>query len=484
MTTNLEEMQGLERQLTSSKLLDRIERVPVNYLLDCVAEMDILLRDMSNVVNKYDIDPNLFRIAAFYSVMTRLHPPQRKNTFPKEWSDAKKELYSSITPEQKLFIYACQSEDPLQTIKKLPPWHPFRNECFRLGVNIFNEDELTKLIVSHPEVISLEESGLFTNSQLKLIDDDFMRILKSEHYPDEGKFGLSIRQLQNIMRNTIVNSDGIKVTVHLFLKQLETLFSEGSSVHHWLAMNVSKKKLTHLPPRKVGTVDFEEKEGNYSDYLSMIKIVKALYNNLIRKEITVATVDRDPKKIEQDLRKYLQHALLDKALENKAFSHILVPKYSYIDQHSGKKVDTPDIDFMATLEKILAPEGKATETRKEMARKFLYLLDKNELNLEEGKLVVTSSQDNLLECFSKEYTVLLSHRRSVDGLSADQLVDAFFHRSYDSQKYDKCIPELKDFVEVVLRNMQSRFNYSEDIALDTIIGAIRNDIVDFSKIIN
>ncbi|MCM8530953.1 MAG: hypothetical protein NE330_07320, partial [Lentisphaeraceae bacterium] len=484
MTTNLEEMQGLERQLTSSKLLDRIERVPVNYLLDCVSEMDIMLRDMSNVVNKYDIDPNVFKIAAFYSVMTRLHPPQRKDSFPKKWSDEKKALYSKITPEQKLFIYASQADEPLQTIKKLPPWHPFRNECFRLGINIFNEDELNELIITHPDAISLEDSGLFTNEQLKLIDDDFMRCLKSEHYPHEGKFGLSIRQLQNILRNTIVNSDGIKVTVQLFLKQLEQLFSEGPTVHHWLEMNVSKKKLSELPPRTVGSIDFEEREGNYSDYLGMIKIVKALYQNIIRKEITVATVDRDPKKIESDLRKYLQHALLDKALENKAFSHILVPKYTYIDPQTGKKIDSPDIEFMGTLEKILAPEGKAVETRKEMARKFLYLLDKNELILEKDKHVFTSSEDNLLDCFSKEYTVLLSHRRSVEGLSANQLMDAFFFRSYDTKKYDKCTAELKGFVETVIRNMHSRYGYSEEIALDTIIFAIRNDIVDFEEIIN
>ena len=354
MTTNLEEMEGLESQLTSSKLLDRIERVTVNYLLDCTSEMDILNRDMANVKSKYNIDPNLFRFASYYSVMTRLLPPTRKGGLLKKWSTAKKELYHNITPEQKLFIYAAQSEDPLNTIRKLPPWHPFRNECFRLGINIFNEETLKELIVTHPATVRLEDCGLFTNDQLKLIDDQFMRALKDEHYPDEGKYGLSIRQLQNIMRNTISNSDGIKVTVNLFLNQLEKLFSEGPKVHHWLTINNSKKKMDTLPGRKIGDVDFEENEGNYSDYLAMIKIVKALYFQTIRKEITVATVDRDPKKIEADLRRYLQHALLDKALENKAFAHILVPKYTYIDPHTGKKVDSPDLEFMASIEKIIS----------------------------------------------------------------------------------------------------------------------------------
>jgi len=484
MTTNLEEMEGLENQLTSSKLLDRIERVPVNYLLDCISEMDILNRDMANVVTKYDIDPNLFRFASYYSVMTRLLPPLRKSGFPKKWSTAQKDLYLSITPEQKLFIYASQSEEPLQTIRKLPPWHPFRNECFRLGINIFNEESLQALIVTHPNVVRLEESGLFTNEQLKLIDDQFMRLIKNEHYPDEGKFGLSIRQLQNIMRNTIVNSDGIKVTVNLFLSQLEQLFSEGPAVHHWLAINNSKKKLSELPPRKIGLVDFDEHEGNYSDYLSIIKIVKALYFQMIQKEITVATVDRDPSKIEADLRRYLQHALLDKALENKAFSHILVPKYTYIDPLNGKKVDSPDLEFMGSIEKIITTPGKGREIRKTMARQFLYQLDKAELILESGKTVVNSHDDNLLECFSKEYTKLLSHRRAVEGISAEQLRDGFFHRSYDRKKYDKCPEGIRNFIENVIGNMQRRYKYSEEIAVDTIIFAIRNNIIDFSKIIN
>jgi predicted Ser/Thr protein kinase len=484
MTTNLEEMQGLERQLTSSKLLDRIERVPVNYLLDCVSEMDILNRDMANIVNKYNIDPNLFRIASYYSVMTRLLPPQRKENFPKKWSEEKKELYKSITPEKKLFIYAAQSEEPLQTIKKLPPWHPFRNECFRLGINIFNEDELSEIIINHPGAVKLEDTGLFANKELKQIDDQFMRILKDEHYPEEGKFGISIRQLQNIMRNTISNSDGNKVTVNLFLNQLEKLFSEGPSVHHWLATNVSKKKLSNLPPRTIGDIEFEEREGNYSDYMNMIKIIRALYYNIIKKEITVATVDRDPKKIAKDLRKYLQHALLDKAHENKAFSHILIPRYTYIDPVSGTKIDSPDTDFMVSIEKILANKGKTIETRKEMARKYLYLLDKGELILEAGKAVINSNEDNLLDCFVKEYNKLLSHRRAVEGINAELLRDAFFHRSYDTKKYEKCPEEIKEFVEIVLQNMQSRFRYSEEIALDTIIFAIRKEIVDFKALIN
>ena len=60
MTTNLEEMKNLEKYLTSVKLLDRIEKIPVNYLIDVNAEIDLLKRDIHGYKKDYDIDPNFF----------------------------------------------------------------------------------------------------------------------------------------------------------------------------------------------------------------------------------------------------------------------------------------------------------------------------------------------------------------------------------------------------------------------------------------
>jgi predicted Ser/Thr protein kinase len=86
-TTNIEEMTRLEQQITSSKLLDRIDEIPVNYLLDAQSEMDILRRDMANIGEKYDVDPNLLRIATYFSVLTRLLPPKKVPQLA-SWSEA------------------------------------------------------------------------------------------------------------------------------------------------------------------------------------------------------------------------------------------------------------------------------------------------------------------------------------------------------------------------------------------------------------
>ncbi len=482
MTTNLEEMRRLDQQLTSSKLLDRIEKVPVNYLLDAVSEMDILHRDLANVKDKYDVDPNLIRVAAYYSVLTRLFPPARTH-FPPHWSEEKQDLYYSITPEQKLFIYADQSEDPVRTIKKLPPWHPFRNECSRMGIDLSSEDKVNEIVVRHADAVSLEESDLFAIEELSLIDDEFMRELYSERYPDEGKYGLSIRQLQNIMRNTISMSDGRKVTVSAFLTQLEQVMKEGPEVHHWLVLDAPNRQSDNLMAREIGNVFLEDGEGDYGDYKGLINVVRGLYHATLRKEITVATVNRDPQRIEFDLRKYLQHALLDKALENKAFAHVIVPKYTYIDPETGEKIDKPDIEFMDAISVILRPGGDLEKCRKEMAQKFLDMHGAGEITSEVDKPIIMSRDDNLLNCFSSEYTALLSHRKTVEGINPEELRNGFFQRQNDPKKYVQCSEIVREQVETILKNLVERFGYPEEIALDTVIYAIRKGIIDFSDIL-
>ena len=484
ITTNIEEMQLLERQLTSSKLLDRIEKIPVNYLLDANSEMDILRRDMANMRKQYDVDPNLLRIAAYYSVMTRLLPPLDER-LPEDWSKEKKELFLSITPEQKLFIYAAQSEDPINTIRNLPFWHPFHNEAAKLGINVKIPSTYSHLIKQRDDYVPLEQTGLFTSQQLKLIDDAFMRELWNQHYPNEGKNGISVRQLQNIMRNTIVASDGSKIHVGTFLSQLKKVFIQGPTIHHWLKVEPQENKGREpISPRAIGSVTLEEGEGDYGDYKNLVKVLQAVYFTIICKEITVCTVDRDPEEIAADLRRYLQHTLLTTAAENRAFAHIMIPKFTYVDPGTGEKIDKPDDRFMESMEQILARPGTYAIYRREIAQRFLELQNNGELTLEEGKSAITSRKDNLLTCFGSEYTHLLSHRRTVEGIDPERLKEAFIQKRNSPDEYEDYPAELKAFIQTVLSNMTKRYSYSERNALDTIIFALRKNIIKFEEIIS
>lgn len=483
ITTNISEMEYMDKQNDASKLLDRIEKVPVNYLLDANSEMDILKRDMANLRDQYDLDPNLLRIASYYSVLSRFLSPSRKN-FPESWSEAKKSLYLSITPEQKLVIYASQAEDPVKTICDLPHWHPFRNEMLRFGLYKSKPETFESKIVSHPDAINLRESELFTNDQLKLIDDEFMRYLWNEYFPNEGKTGISVRQLQNIMRNTIAHSDGVKIHVGIFLKQLKKVIEEGPRIHHWLYNDYQTKKCeTVIKTRKIGDQIIKEGIGGFGDYRGLVEVVKYIYYSILKKEITECTVDRDPKQIELDLRRYVQQALLANAIKNKAFSHIMVPKFSYIDSLSGKKIDKPDFNFMDLIERILSQKKGIKTTRKEITQKFLDLQAGGDLTLEKEMNLVSSSKDNFLQCFAKEYQLLLSHRKVEDNIDPKKLYNAFFMYKGDKESQNQIEPQIMQFMLKIMDNMIHRYNYSHEIALDTTVFALRKNIISFEKIL-
>jgi hypothetical protein len=483
-TTNLEEMTRLEQQLTSSKLLDRIDEVPVNYLLDAHSEMDILKRDMSNLREKYDVDPNLLRIATYFSVLTRLLPTKKVPPLA-SWSDEKKQFYHSIPPEQKLFIYSAQPGDPMATIRKLPEWHPFRSELIRLGVDIHHLERYEHLIARRPDRITLEQSGVFSVEQLKMIDDDFMRALWGEHYPHEGKSGISVRQLQNLMRDTIASSNGFRVHVGTFFSRLKKTLAEGPALHRWVPMDEKyRKDRKPGPKRSLGGTTFDEGEGDYGDFQGLTKLAQSIYNDIIRREITVATVNRDPQEIALDLRKYIQHVLLLRAHENRAFAHIMVRRFTYFDPVSGTKVDEPDTKYMTSIERILAPSVLPEVFRREMAERFLDMNDTGELSLEEGKSVVSSRSDSFLNCFAQEYQKLLSHRRTIGDVNPEQLQDALFQKRMKPEKYDAYEEKVKKYADEILQNMQRRFRYSKESALDTVIFALRKRILDFSEIIS
>lgn len=483
-TTNIEEMTLLERQLASSKLLDRIEEIPVNYLLDAYSEMDILKRDMAIMQERYDVDPNLLRMASFFSVLTRLLPPMNAPART-NWSEEKQKFYLSITPEQKLFMYCSQPGDPLITIKKLPEWHPFRNELIRLGIDIGDLDSYSHLIARQPDRITLEQAGVFTGEQLKMIDDGFMRALWYEHYPYEGKHGISVRQLQNIMRDTIAHSNGFRVHVGTFFSRLKRTVAEGPALRRWLSMDEKyNEEREPCSMRSVGDTSLAAGEADYGDFAGLVKLAQAIYRNIIHREITVAVVNRDPEGIGQDLRKYLQHVLLLRARENRAFAHIMVPRFTYFDPNTGEKVDEPDTNYLASIERILAADKRPAAFRRETADRFLEMSNTGELVLEEGKSAVTSRNDNLLICFEQEYSKLLSHRRTVGDVDPEQLRDALFQKRIAADQYSKYDPKVRHFAEEMIGNMERRFAYSEESALDTILYALRKDIIDLAEIIS
>lgn len=164
----------------------------------------------------------------------------------------------------------------------------------------------------------------------------------------------------------------------------------------------------------------------------------------------------------------------------------MVPRYSFVDPKSGMKVDQPDFGFMNALESVLT-HGRSIEDadlRRAVAQKFLECQSNAEIALESGKSVIASRHDNLTQCFAEEYAVLLSHRRTVEGLNVEQLRDAFFQRRNHMDVYESYPEDIRGLVEAILHNMESRYAYPSSIALDTVIFALRKNIIDFAELIS
>ena len=132
------------------------------------------------------------------------------------------------------------------------------------------------------------------------------------------------------------------------------MISEGPEFHHWLEMDSQyTSKRRPIPERTLDGLELIEGKGDFGDFQGLVSVVKALYHTLIRREITVCTVDRDPLQIKADLRRYLQHTLLARATRNKAFAHVMVPRFTFIDPLSGRKIDEADLNYMEFVERIL-----------------------------------------------------------------------------------------------------------------------------------
>ena len=150
-----------------------------------------------------------------------------------------------------------------------------------------------------------------------------MRDLWKEHYPNEGRNGFPSDSCK-MWCATMASSDGLKVHRHLLGCQLNRIIQEGPDLHHWLEIDTRYTRKRSFILDQVSVVDLQEGEGDYGDFQGLVGVVRAIYFHIIRKEITVCTVDRD-RQIEADLRRYLQYALLARAQRNRAFAHVMVP---------------------------------------------------------------------------------------------------------------------------------------------------------------
>jgi hypothetical protein len=143
---------------------------------------------------------------------------------------------------------------------------------------------------------------------------------------------------------------------------------------------------------------------------------------------------------------------------------------------------------MVSIEAILCDNCISETTRDgfrdAIADKFFKLKDSGELNLKNGFSIINSYDDNIIYCFGKEYSILLSHGRIMDDVNINFLEDTFYYKYNSKKKYEQCDEKIKKIVEMILNNLQNNNGYSKDMALEIIIYALTENIIEFEKILS
>ena len=70
------------------------------------------------------------------------------------------------------------------------------------------------------------------------------------------------------------------------------------------------------------------------------------------------------------------------------------------------------------------------------------------------------------------------------GNTQEKLTLSFYLKRSEPHKFAKCDKEIKDLIQLILFNMSKRFGYSHKLALESIIFALDNKIINFTEILN
>jgi hypothetical protein len=300
--------------------------------------------------------------------------------------------------------------------------------------------------------------------------------------------------MQNIIRDVVLSSKNNMLSVPKFLQELDKIMDEGFYINSWAKNMINKQKVEVKLTTPAKAIEDKILENSvqdfYGDAFGLTIYVGELYDSLLKNELTISITDRNPDEIEADFRKYIQHVLLDQATLSKSQKHIMVPRYTYIDKITGERIDEPNYRFMSNIENIILGSPAYTKMggitkrafRKEISNKYHNKVY-NKIIEPTSDLIIDSSDDGLLEQFSKEYKMLLSNRRVNENINVEELKNLFYIKQNSKTDYIKYDKELRNFCEKIISNMKNNFGYSKNTALEAIIYAIDNKVIDLKNII-
>jgi predicted Ser/Thr protein kinase len=168
-STNLPEERLLEEDALTEGLRDRIEKIPVPYLLNHLEEAQIYEPNIREIRKSQHVSPHTVRTGAMFAVLSRLRVAGLA-----EWFTAERRRIQQFEHDRSKFEA-------------------------RKALLQRQEEAIKRMTLLHKAKLYAGETGWISHERRDLFTDTFMAAIREEHRGDEGTSGRSPRWFKRIL---------------------------------------------------------------------------------------------------------------------------------------------------------------------------------------------------------------------------------------------------------------------------------------------
>ncbi|NUN50652.1 MAG: hypothetical protein HUU15_17715 [Candidatus Brocadiae bacterium] len=168
-STNLPEDRLLEEDALTEGLRDRIEKIPVPYLLNHLEEAEIYEPNIREIRKTQHVSPHTVRTGALFAVLSRLRVPGLA-----DWFTAERRRIQQFEHDKARFEA-------------------------RKTLLLRQEEAIKRMTLLHKAKLYAGEIGWIGHDRREVFTDSFMAAIRDEHRGDEGTSGNSPRWFKRIL---------------------------------------------------------------------------------------------------------------------------------------------------------------------------------------------------------------------------------------------------------------------------------------------
>lgn len=413
-TTNMAQIESVEKNKTNKGLLDRIRPVNIGYILQPKEEAKIYEQQfneggyktkVAEGDNFKHISPHVVEMLATWSVMTRLLKPNQ-DRYTKVLDSDERMILHDMTPLIKAKLYDGRIHETLER-----------------------------------------------EAKIKLGNARIQRLLRNE-YHEEGLTGVSPRLMQNVITDII--------------SKKEAQESREGWTPNCLSIDRIASGLDELISSRREELTFELKPDKPDEFRNIFLLrehIKDEYKRIVTREVTKAVIGLSDEKRKSMIDSYLRNLF---AFQNKTTLH----------NPETKTIEPPDIKKMEYIENMLSCKSDAERKvfRETMAEQIgsIQLELQRERDGTDGNMLI--GLDFIYdEIFGDIDDFLFEEQKKRLNMSTDTFKAAV--QAYGKPKFDEFLPEQKMIISSMLEDLVANSGYCPQCVKVAVCDAVDQQLV-------